>query len=113
VRRDWFDVLKWAVTVGSPFSTTDLALALPGAWRERCHYANGITQKLWKWGLLRKAVGPESSSDIEKALARALEARRSAFERGELTGVQGRAPSVWTVTPKGVRRAGKPRKRRS
>jgi hypothetical protein len=105
----WYDALVWA---GDQicFSTIDLAGQISGSGRHflsKKKYANTLTQKLWKWGYLRKASGPELAPEIHAARARAVELRPKPKKKNE-TGRggpgynQGRPPSIWTITPKGI-----------
>ena len=82
MERDWYEVLQWFAESVAVASTIDVAGALGG--KRALPYANSITQKLWKWGLIRKA----KATEYERVI------------RGP-----GRPPSYWIISPKGLRRS--------
>lgn len=109
----WYTALDWAAKIDACFSTIDLAEALPGAgipFLTKKKYANTITQKLWKWGYLKKAAGPTLQPEIQACHDRARKNRlvhkRNERGRGGPGYNQGRPPSIWIITPKGQWRAG-------
>jgi len=120
VARTWYDALLWASkqldregkkVLRKPFTTVDLAEVLEGDGRE---YAHSVTQKLWKWGYLRKAVGERGLEAAEEARERVHASRKGSpgSTHGGAGRGQGRYPSVWFVTNKGIWRASQPRELR-
>lgn len=117
VSRTWYDVLLWAAeqleregkrVLRKPFSTLDLAEVLDGDGRA---YAHSVTQKLWKWGYLRKAVGDRGRKAAEASVEQAYADRagRSKPTHGGAGRKQGRYPVIWFVTNKGIWRASQSR----
>jgi hypothetical protein len=106
MKASWYPVLQWAARRGVRgfFSTVDLARSLDVTGLDRNEAeaivksrAHAVTQKLWKWGYLRK-VAKSELPDVEKN----SDEKRS----------RGRPVAIWTVTAKGSRRAKAPYKQK-
>lgn len=102
IKASWYPVLQWAARRGVRgfFSTLDLARSLDSNGLERdeaeailSSRAHTVTQKLWKWGYLRKVAKSELPDPGGVG-----EEKRS----------RGRPAAIWAVTVKGLRRAKKP-----
>ena len=108
MRAAWYPVLQWAARRGQewPFSTLELAQDvdppdvsdLDEAGRLKRSRAHAVTQKLWKWGYLRKASPP---APVHR------KGRKSSSPDPEEKRPVGRPPAFWVVTLKGLRRAKK------
>lgn len=116
MKATWYEVLVWAARRQKPFSTIELSEALDEAIElgKRKRRAHTVTQKLWKWGYLRKPAYREERPIAEKLKLAAVGLRGNDFNpkpvgRGGSGRNQGRRPSVWILTEKGLWRAKKPR----
>ncbi len=102
----WYDALIWAAERQRPFSTTEMEGSLG---IKKKGVANDRTQKLWKWGYIKKATGSRRATVEAKCQQQALKAREQIpQEKGRWGGAgrrQGRYPEIWIVTEKGNRRA--------
>lgn len=102
MKASWYPVVQWAASRGVRgfFSTLDLArfLDASGLHKDEAEAilnsrAHAVTQKLWKWGYLRKVAKSELPDQ-----GRPGDEKRS----------RGRPAAIWAVTVKGLRRAKKP-----
>lgn len=102
MKASWYPVVQWAAKRGVRgfFSTLDLARSLDpsGLHKDEAEAilnsrAHAVTQKLWKWGYLRKV----SKSELPDPGV-----------DGEERRPRGRPAAIWAVTAKGLRRAKEP-----
>jgi hypothetical protein len=122
MKPNWYDVLEWACAQRGGFSNSDFVDQLEilrnqgesdQDWhRRRMKYANTITQKMWKWGLLRKATLRHEREFVDQKQRLVLDGRK---KKKGLKGIggpnrrQGRLPVIWKVTDYGRKRQREPR----
>lgn len=111
----WHPVLAWAATRGrGAFTIHEVAARFPvpkkpderpdETARRTLRYAHTTLNKLWKWGYIRKAERAEAEPLLAEIVVRRHSEQQPDLGRGGRGRSQGRHPSVWLATPKGVRR---------